>query len=238
MSAQKYGPAIADPLTPGEFRWRPYGFVERAQVPGPREKNAEPEYNTIVSIVSPDIPREDIATQDANGRWSVLRQWREFVRPPLIRSRWMRYGALVGAVVFSVPGFLGLYVFPSAFAPLAVVGAMFAVVAGNAVFQVGQRKSRKASDERYGKAGYATVLMALEVPGYGDMLRQFDQVAEGWTRGRVTDTSWRAVRLAVAAAIEENAAHRTAADEANAEYVTAMGKLQSVRKDMGSLGLG
>lgn len=238
MRPHEYGPPITEPLGSHEMRWRPYGFVERPEVVEPRQKNAPRRYETIINIVSPDMSREEIAKQGPDGQWHVLRRYREFMLPALIRSRAITRGIIAGVAVFVVFGFVGMYVLTDKFSPLAAVGVVLGIIAGGVVFNRTQKRGHKDRELHYVGPGYVALAMSLEQPGYEEMLRQLDQVAEGWVRGRVTDSSWSAVAVAVAEAIAENAGHKTAADEANTEYVHAMTTLQNVRTGMGTFGLG
>lgn len=226
------GPALSVELGPQEFRWRPYGYAERTVTangkPGP----------VLVALVHPDM-EADLIAQRQGSRWWVRRSWREAVDPKIITKRWQVFGICAGVVVAAavflavnnhIDGVWGVL--------LTTLGLGFL---GGALVQVlGEHwATRRAAELRARpEFGYVALPVRDSGDGYEEMVLQFDQVAQAWTRGRVLDHSMEDAREAVVTALLENAENKTPADKANPEWVHAMKVLDSVRTDIGKQGLG
>lgn len=229
------GPPLSDPLGDQEFRWRPYGYLERRSVTDPADKSRTVPGPVTMALLSPDLEADTVARREG-GRWVVKRSWREALDPSIIRKTWTLIGIaaaiLTAAILFLVTvGRLG-----GAWPLIVPVAAGLAI--GALVQIIGQDITEKRAAETRAHEDFAVLWLTLTEDGYAEMARQFDQVAEAWTRGRVMDQSWEDVRLAVVEAVTEYAEHRTPADKANPEWMRAMKTLDDVRTHLGLQGLG
>jgi len=229
------GPPLSEPLGDREFRWRPYGYLERPFVPDSSSRSGVGSGPVVMALLSPDLEADTVARREG-GRWVVKRSWREALDPSIIRKAWTLIGIataiLTAAILFLVTvGRLG-----GAWPLIVPVAAGLAI--GALVQIIGQEITEKRAAATRAHEDFAVLWLTLTEGGYAEMARQFDQVAEAWTRGRVLDQSWEDVRLAVVEAATEYAEHRTPADKANPEWMRAMKALDDVRTHLGLQGLG
>lgn len=230
----EYGDPLSVPLGAQEFRWRPYGYLERRAVPDPDTRGSKPG-PVVMALLHPDLDAAMVAKR-RGGRWAVRTGWRWLLDPAQMRKFWTALGALVLLIAASLT-FLATVGRLDGAAPL-VAAILVGLAAGALVVFVGQSVSEKALEEARAKEEFAVLWLNVLDDGYGELALHFDQVAEAWSRGRVLDQSWEEVGQAVIAALEEYAAHRTPADKANPEYLRAMKVLDTVRTNLGRQGLG
>ncbi|MDN5654089.1 MAG: hypothetical protein L0G46_03215 [Kocuria sp.] len=217
-------------LSPKEFRWRPYGYAVRhvvthagKEVPGPVD----------VVLLPPELPRDQVARK-SEGRWKERNAWRSVMNPDRETKRWngiwVICGVLAGSLAFLVAVGRLDWMWPVPVTVAVFLAVMLTVSRVGAVWSHGRLQEISQSPE------FGFLRVTLDGGGYGDMAREFDQVAEAWTRGRVQDGTWQDVWEAVVAAITEYADHSTPADKANPEWMTAMVKLDTVRTKLGQEG--
>lgn len=229
------GPPLSNPLEDQEFRWRPYGYLERRLVTDPTDKSRNVPGPVVMALLSPDLEADTVARREG-GRWVVKRSWREALDPSIIRKTWSLIGIAAGLLTAAIL-FLATVERLGGAWPL-IVPVAAGLVLGALVQIVGQDITEKRAAETRAHEDFGVLWLTLTEDGYAEMARQFDQVAEAWTRGRVLDQSWEDVRLAVAEAVAEYAEHRTPADKANPEWMRAMKTLDDVRTHLGMQGLG
>lgn len=229
------GPPLSTPLKERDFRWRPYGYLERRLVPDRTAKDGTAAGPVTMALLHPDQEPGEVARR-VGPRWEVNRAWREALDPSMIRTRWTTFGLLAVLVVASA-GFL-VTVNRLSGAWVLIVPLVAGLLVGALVQILGQDWAEKRAKATRTREDFLVVAFPLTEGGYWDMGFQFDQVAEAWSRGRVLDESWQEVQLAVLAAAAEYAEHNTPADKANPEWMKAMRTLDGVRTHLGSQGLG
>jgi len=229
------GPPLSNPLEGQEFRWRPYGYLERRFVTDPTDKSRNVPGSVVMALLSPDLEADTVARREG-GRWVVKRSWREALDPSIIRKTWSLIGIATGVLTAAILFLVTVERLGGAWPLIVPVAAGLSV--GALVQIVGQDITEKRAAETRAHEDFGALWLTLTEDGYAEMAQQFDQVAEAWTRGRVLDQSWEDVRLTVAEAVAEYAEHRTPADKANPEWMRAMKTLDDVRAHLGTQGLG
>lgn len=229
------GPPLSEPLGGNEFRWRPYGYLERRFVTDPADKSRNIPGPVTMALLSPDLEADTVARREG-GRWVVRHSWREALDPSIIRKTWTLIGIATVVLTAAILFLVTVERLGGAWPLIVSVAAGLAI--GALVQIIGQDITEKRAAETRAHEDFAVLWLTLTEDGYAEMARQFDQVAEAWTRGRVLDQSWEEVRLAVVEAATEYAEHRTPADKANPEWMRAMKILDDVRTHLGLQGLG
>lgn len=224
------GKPLSVELGPKELRWRPYGYAVRRmvthegkEVPGPVD----------VVLLPPELPRDQVARK-SDGRWRERNVWLSVMNPGRETRRWTWIGALCGLLAGSWAFLVTLGRLEAPW-PLPVAVVVFLAVMLT-VSRVGGTVARAKAQDLSELPEFGFLRVTLDGGGYGDMMREFDQVAEAWTRGRVHDATWEDVRGAVIAALTEYVEHSTPADKANPEWMTAMVTLDAVRTKLGQEG--
>lgn len=238
IPADQIGPGLHEPLRPGEFRWRPYGYIERPVQDRPGQTS--PVGPVTVALLSDGIDPHRIARRAGIGNktsWRIEGSWRRVIYPPA-READAKFASRIAAVVVLAASFIALKgVLPMPFKIL--VPALLAVAVMLATGKIVREAWEKYAESACPSDRTGVLWFAFEPQhggGYGDMLEKFDQMTEAHRRDLVLDSTWTELHSVVVTAMQEATEHHTPADEANAPWVRAMRALDQARTQLGEQG--